>query len=119
MAAPEGSSDCLFCKIVNGDIPADVVRETPTSVVFRDVNPEAPTHLLVIPKRHVANVAELAAASSAELADVFGLVGAVAEAEGLTGGYRTVYNTGADAHQTVFHAHVHVLGGRTMTWPPG
>ncbi len=119
MTAPEGSADCLFCKIVNGDIPADVVHETPTTVAFRDLEPQAPTHVLVIPKRHVPNVAALAEASGAELADVFGAVSAIADQEGLHGGYRTVYNTGADAQQSVFHAHVHLLGGRAMAWPPG
>jgi histidine triad (HIT) family protein len=112
--------DCLFCRIVAGDIPATVVREDEHTIAFRDLEPQAPTHVLVIPRRHVPNVAALAEQAPEEVAAVVHAVAAVARAEGVDeGGYRTVFNTGADAHQTVFHAHVHVLGGRTMTWPPG
>ena len=111
--------DCPFCRIVTGDIPATVVHETPNSLAFRDVDPQAPTHVLVVPKRHVPTMAALTDASPDELAEVIRAVGAVARLEGLERGYRTVFNTGPDAHQTVFHAHVHVLGGRPMAWPPG
>lgn len=111
--------DCLFCKIVAGEVPADIVHETEHSIAFRDVTPQAPTHVLVIPRRHVANVAALTSEAPDELVDVVGLVAAVADAEGLADGYRIVANTGAAAHQTVFHAHIHVLGGRPMQWPPG
>lgn len=112
--------DCLFCRIVAGDVPATVVREDEHTVAFRDLEPQAPTHVLVIPRRHVPNVAALAEQAPDEVAAVVHAVAAVAREEGVDqGGYRTVFNTGADAHQTVFHAHVHVLGGRTMTWPPG
>jgi histidine triad (HIT) family protein len=118
-AMPDAAEDCLFCRIVAGDIPATVVSETDATLAFRDVNPQAPVHVLVIPKRHVRDVAELA-----EDADLLAAVGrhtsAVARAEGLgETGYRVVFNTGAGAGQTVFHAHAHVLGGRGMTWPPG
>jgi histidine triad (HIT) family protein len=119
MSAPDGAADCLFCKIVAGDIPATVIHETPNSVAFRDVDPQAPTHVLVVPKRHVPTVTELTDVSPEELAEVIRAVGDVARMEGLEGGYRTVFNTGPDAHQTVLHAHVHVLGGRSMAWPPG
>ena len=113
------SEDCLFCKFVRGDITPDVVAETADSLAFRDINPQAPTHVLVIPKRHVANAVELATSSPEETADLMELAGKVAESEGLDGNYRLVFNTGAGAGQTVFHAHLHVLGGRQMEWPPG
>jgi histidine triad (HIT) family protein len=112
------STDCLFCRILTGGVPADVVAQTPHSLAFRDVDPKAPTHVLVIPRRHVPDLAALADASPEELADVVGLAATVAEHDGLPG-YRIVANTGAAAQQSVFHAHVHVLGGRALTWPPG
>ena len=111
--------DCLFCKIVTGDIPADVVHETETTIAFRDIEPQAPTHLLVIPRTHQPNVASLTAAEPDVSVDLLNAVASVAEQEGLEKGYRVVFNTGAQAHQSVFHVHAHVLGGRTMTWPPG
>lgn len=113
------SQPCLFCRVLGGEVPANVVYESEHSVAFRDIDPQAPTHVLVIPRRHVANLAQLAEASAGELADLIAGAAAVAEQEGLARGYRTVANTGPDAHQTVFHAHVHVLGGRVMAWPPG
>ena len=112
--------DCLFCKIVAGDIPADIVAESDTAIAFRDVNPQASTHVLVIPREHYANVAEVAAAGDVDTGDLFRLCAEVASTEGVAEtGYRLVANTGAQAHQTVFHAHVHVIGGRPMGWPPG
>lgn len=119
MARVSFMTDCLFCRFVSGELTPDVVAETDHSLAFRDINAQAPTHVLVIPKRHVDNAAALAEASSDELADVFALAGQVAAAEGVDGGYRLVFNTGAEAGQTVFHAHLHVLGGRQMEWPPG
>ncbi|CCK30128.1 putative Hit-family protein [Streptomyces davaonensis JCM 4913] len=116
--AGEPQDDCLFCKIVAGHVPATIVRETKTTVAFRDINPQAPTHILVIPKVHYPNAAELAAAEPALAADVLTETKAVAEEEKLES-YRVVFNTGAGAGQTVFHAHAHVLGGRGMQWPPG
>jgi histidine triad (HIT) family protein len=112
-------ADCLFCKIVTGEVPADVVHETDTTVAFRDVNPQAPTHVLVIPRNHHPNAAALAEAEPKLAVDLLNAVAAVAEQEGLGEGYRLVFNTGAQAHQTVFHVHAHVLGGRPMGWPPG
>jgi histidine triad (HIT) family protein len=109
---------CLFCQMLTGDVPMDVVRETGLSVALRDINPQAPTHVLVIPRRHVANLPELAEYPE-ELADLVSLGRSVAEEEGIEAGYRMVANTGAEAGQSVFHAHLHVLGGRPMTWPPG
>ncbi len=112
-------TECLFCRFVRRDLIPDVVGETGHSLAFRDINPQAPTHVLVVPKRHVENAAALAAASATELADLVALGAAVAADDGLDGGYRLVFNTGGDAGQTVFHAHLHVLGGRPMEWPPG
>ncbi|HET9022369.1 MAG TPA: HIT domain-containing protein [Ornithinibacter sp.] len=112
------SEDCLFCRIVAGSVSAHVVGRTETSLAFHDIDPQAPTHVLVVPHRHVPDLAGLAQASADELADVVRLAESVARDAGLAG-YRIVANTGADAQQSVFHAHVHVLGGRGMTWPPG
>ena len=113
-------SDCLFCKIVAGEISADIVHETDSTMAFRDLEPQAPVHVLVIPKQHQPNAAALVGADPSGLAEVIASAHVVAVTEGIAeSGYRLVANTGADAHQTVFHAHVHVLGGRTMGWPPG
>lgn len=109
---------CLFCKILEGEMAADVVHETGLSLAFRDINPQATTHVLVIPRRHVANLAELAGYAD-ELADVVALAGSIAKDEGLDTGYRLVANTGSQAGQTVYHAHLHLLGGRDLGWPPG
>lgn len=114
----ETAEDCLFCKIVSGVIPAEVVGETVHSLAFRDVEPAAPTHVLVVSRRHVPDVASLGAASADELADAVALAARVADREGLPG-YRLVANTGEAAQQSVFHAHLHVIGGRTLSWPPG
>lgn len=112
--------DCLFCKIIAGTIPGSVVREDDATFAFRDIDPKAPTHVLVVPRRHVPDVGSLAEQAPDELVALFEAVRAVAEQEGVAeSGYRSVFNTGADAQQSVFHAHVHVLGGRSMTWPPG
>ena len=107
------------CSIVSGDIPADVVRRTDTTVAFRDLNPAAPTHVLVVPVDHHANAAETAETSPATISDLVATAASVAEDEGLDGSYRLVFNTGAEAGQSVFHTHLHLLGGRPMTWPPG
>ncbi|MDT0439379.1 MULTISPECIES: histidine triad nucleotide-binding protein [Streptomyces] len=116
--AGEAQDDCLFCKIVAGQIPATVVRETATTVAFRDINPKAPVHVLVIPKAHYPDAASLAEGAPGLAADVLRETRAVADEEKLES-YRTVFNTGAGAGQTVFHAHAHVLGGRGLQWPPG
>jgi len=114
------TTDCLFCQIVSGDLPADVVHDTDTTVAFRDINPQAPTHVVVIPRAHHVTVDALTEAEPALVADVLRSAAEVARAEGLAeSGYRLVFNTGAGAGQTVFHVHCHVLGGRPMTWPPG
>lgn len=111
---------CLFCRIADGAVPAEVVLQTATTVAFRDVNPQAPAHVLVIPRAHHDDVAALACADPELMAQVMTTVAAVAESQGLTdAGYRVTFNTGRGAGQTVFHVHAHVLGGRAFTWPPG
>ncbi|WP_406106809.1 histidine triad nucleotide-binding protein [Streptomyces sp. NBC_01003] len=116
--AGEPQADCLFCKIATGEVPATLVRETETTVAFRDINPQAPTHVLVIPRVHYRDAAALAAAEPQIAADVLREAAEVA-AEDKLDSYRVVFNTGSGAGQTVFHAHAHVLGGRGLQWPPG
>jgi len=114
------SEHCLFCRIVSGDVPADVIARNDHAVGFRDISPVAPTHVLVIPRTHHANLGEVAAAEPDTLIGMVQLAREIASADGVADeGYRLVANTGAAAHQTVFHAHLHVLGGRSMGWPPG
>ena len=111
--------DCLFCKIIAGSIPAKVVYKDEQITAFRDINPQAPTHILILPNRHLASVSE-AQASDANLLGTLLLVGKqLAEKEDLVHGYRLVINTAEDGGQTVAHLHVHLLGGRQMNWPPG
>lgn len=113
-------SDCLFCRIASGEIPATTVRTTDDTVAFRDIAPQAPVHVLVVTRDHHPNAAALTAADSGLAGRFLGDVAAVAAAEGLEpGGYRVVLNTGSDGGQTVEHVHAHVLGGRSMHWPPG
>jgi histidine triad (HIT) family protein len=113
-------ADCLFCAIVAGDVPAQRVAETARAFAFADINPQAPAHVLVIPKDHYPDLAALAAAEDGLLDEVAALAHKVAEDEGVSEtGYRVVFNTGPQAGQTVFHAHAHVLGGRPLGWPPG
>lgn len=113
------SADCLFCKIVSGSIPATRVFEDEQSLAFADINPQAPTHLLVIPKRHIASTAQASAEDAALLGHLVVVAAELARSKGLAGGYRVVVNTGDDGGQTVHHLHLHLLGGRHMTWPPG
>ena len=113
-------AECLFCAIVAGDIPSTQVLETDQILAFRDIDPQAPTHVLIIPKAHYPDVAALAAADAALLGEVIDAAQQVAAAEGVADtGYRVVFNTGVQAGQTVPHVHGHVLGGRSLTWPPG
>ena len=112
--------DCLFCKIAEGSNPAERVAETDQVLAFRDINPAAPTHVLLIPKLHVADSAgQLGSEHGPMLAELFALAARVAEDEGLEDGWRLVTNVGAGAGQSVFHLHVHLLGGRGLGWPPG
>ena len=110
--------DCLFCRIVRGEIPAKIVAETEHCVAFRDIDPKAPVHVLVIPREHVPTLSETT--DPALVGRLALLAAEIATREGIAeGGYRTVINTNADAGQTVFHLHLHLLGGRRMGWPPG
>jgi histidine triad (HIT) family protein len=110
--------DCLFCAINAGDIPATKLIETDMALAFNDINPQAPVHILIIPKAHYENVAELSANKPDSLVELFNLAHQLAQQNSLLG-YRTVFNTGAEAGQSVFHAHLHLLGGRALQWPPG
>ena len=111
--------DCLFCRIVNRELRAAVVAEDEWAMAFRDINPQAPTHILVIPKKHIGSLDEAAEEDTARLGRLLLLAKRVARDEGLTSGYRVVLNNGAAAGQSVFHIHAHVLGGRHLGWPPG
>ncbi|MCG8412672.1 MAG: histidine triad nucleotide-binding protein [Pseudomonadales bacterium] len=112
--------DCLFCKIVAGDIPADIVYQDADVTAFRDINPAAPTHILVIPNKHIAAINEASAEDQALLGKLLLVANQIAEQEGLAeDGFRYVINTGGHGGQTVFHIHLHILGGRQMDWPPG
>lgn len=110
---------CLFCRIVGGEVPAEVVARDDVAVAFRDVTPQAPVHVLVVPVDHWPDAASVAAGDPLLAGRVLALAGRVAGQLGLTGGYRLVANTGADAGQSVGHLHWHLLGGRPLTWPPG
>jgi histidine triad (HIT) family protein len=112
------AEDCLFCKIVRGEIPAKLVYEDDDCIAFRDIDPKAPVHVLIVPRAHVASLND---ATDATLVGRLGVVAAgIARQEGIAeSGYRTVFNTNRDAGQTVFHLHLHLLGGRSMAWPPG
>jgi histidine triad (HIT) family protein len=112
-------SDCLFCKIRDGQIPAKIVAQNDHVLAFRDVSPQAPTHVLVIPKKHMVSLHDATREDLALLGEMQLMAQEVARQEKLTGGYRTVFNTGPDAGQSVFHIHLHVLGGRKLAWPPG
>ena len=114
------AADCLFCRIVAGDIPAHKVDETDTTLAFRDIDPKAPLHVLVVPKRHIPSVNALDATDAALVGELIVRARDIARAEGAAeGGYRLVLNTGADAGQSVDHIHLHLLGGRDLRWPPG
>jgi histidine triad (HIT) family protein len=112
--------DCLFCGIAAGEIPAEIMLDGKRTIAFRDINPQAPTHVLVVPRDHFPDVATLAAAGGGLLDELVGTAREIAVAAGIEPtGYRIVFNTGQDGGQTVGHVHAHVLGGRPMTWPPG
>ncbi len=112
--------DCLFCKIVEGEIPADIVYENDTVLAFRDINPQAPTHILIIPRLHIATINDLEPEHEMLVGRLFSAAKEIAAAEGLTDkGYRVIMNCGEGAGQSVFHIHLHLLGGRGFDWPPG
>lgn len=112
--------NCLFCRIINSEIPAEVVHQDDQAIVIRDINPQAPTHLLVIPKEHIESLDDASGKQESQLGHLLRVAARMANEEGLIdSGYRTVINNGAGAGQSVLHLHVHVLGGRPMNWPPG
>jgi histidine triad (HIT) family protein len=114
------AQDCLFCRIVDGGLPADIVYENDSLIAFRDINPKAPTHILLIPRRHVATMNDLQDGDESLVGDLFITAARIAADEGLADdGYRVVMNCNEAAGQSVFHIHLHLMGGRTMTWPPG
>ena len=113
-------TDCIFCKIAAGEIPADVVYQDDDVIAFRDLNPQAPTHVLVIPRKHIATLQDVMPDDAELIGKLYLAAQKVAEIDGLDqSGYRTVINCGAGAGQSVFHVHLHVLGGRNLGWPPG
>src|SRR5215470_6209019 len=111
--------DCLFCKIVDGQIPAAIVYQDDDVVAFKDINPQAPVHMLLIPKRHIPSMAEITVEDGPLLAKLFVTANQLARENNLEKGYRFVTNVGPHAGQSVFHLHFHLLGGRLMSWPPG
>lgn len=114
------NSDCLFCKIIAGEIDADIVYETESVIAFRDINPQAPTHVLIIPRKHVATINDIEAADGEDIGQLFIAARDIANKEGIAqDGYRVTMNCNAAAGQTVFHLHLHLLGGRDFDWPPG
>jgi histidine triad (HIT) family protein len=114
------ADDCLFCKIIRGEIPAKLDYESPDVVAFRDINPQAPTHILVVPRQHIASLNDLTPAHDQIVGEMVRRAAAIAAERGIAvGGFRTVFNTNRDAGQTVFHIHLHLVGGRSLGWPPG
>jgi histidine triad (HIT) family protein len=112
--------DCLFCKIVKREIPSSIVYEDDRVFAFNDINPQAPTHVLVVPKRHIASLNELQAGDDQLVGELVRRAAAIAKDRGISAsGFRTVFNTNLAAGQTVFHIHLHLIGGRSLTWPPG
>ena len=113
-------SNCLFCKIAAGDLDADIIYESDTAIAFRDMNPKAPTHVLIIPRQHIATINDIDPEHEAIVGSLFSAARSIAAQEGLSeDGYRAVMNCNEAAGQTVFHLHLHLLGGRTLGWPPG
>jgi len=116
----DSKPDCLFCKILAGDIPADIIYESDTAIAFRDINPQAPTHVLIIPRQHIATINDISDDDQALVGSLYTAAREIAAAEGIADdGYRAVMNCNEGAGQTVFHIHLHLLGGRGFSWPPG
>lgn len=114
------AEDCLFCRILSGDIPAEIIHESDTAIAFRDINPQAPTHVLIIPRRHIATINDLEPGDEPVIGSLYLAAKQIAAEEGLAeDGYRVVMNCNEGAGQSVFHLHLHLLGGRRLHWPPG
>jgi histidine triad (HIT) family protein len=112
--------NCVFCKIASGEIPADVIYESETAIAFRDINAQAPTHVLIIPRMHIATINDIDVAHQSIIGSMYSAAREIAATEGIAeDGYRVVMNCNEDAGQTVFHIHLHLLGGRVLSWPPG
>ena len=113
-------ADCLFCKIIDGEIPGDIVYENDSVLAFNDINPIAPVHILIIPKEHIATLNDLEEKHTQTMGELFLAAKQIASEKGISeSGYRTVFNCNKDAQQTVFHIHLHLIAGRQMSWPPG
>ena len=112
-------NDCIFCKIINGQIPADIVYQDDKILAFSDINPIAPVHILIIPKQHIKNVEQIDEKNADLIGYIFEKAGEIAKSKNLCDGYRVVVNTGKDAGQSVFHVHFHLIGGRQLAWPAG
>lgn len=112
-------TDCLFCRIIAGEVPAEEVLATEGTYAFRDINPAAPTHVLVVPRQHITDAEAIEAGHGEILTEMFATAQKVAKLEGLENGYRLVFNVGEDSGNSVPHLHLHVIGGRVMGWPPG
>jgi len=116
----ELEADCLFCRILAGDVPADIIFESDLAIAFRDITPQAPTHALIIPRKHIATINDIDRGDQTIVGSLFSAARDIAAAEGIaTAGYRAVMNCNEAAGQSVFHIHLHLLGGRDMRWPPG
>jgi len=115
----QSMSDCLFCRVLDGRIPARIVHQDEIAVAFEDINPQAPTHVLVVPRKHIASLDDATPDDAALIGHLHLVAARIAAERKITRGYRTVFNNGPLAGQSVFHLHLHVLGGRPMTWPPG
>ena len=113
-------NDCLFCKMISGEIPCDIVYENESVFAFRDIDPKAPTHILLIPRKHIRSINELGESDQTLAGELLLIAKKIAKDEGIDeSGFRTIFNTNSDGGQTVFHMHMHILGGRKMAWPPG
>lgn len=116
----DSNTDCLFCSILSGDIPADIIFESETAIAFRDINPQAPTHVIIIPRQHVPTINDISEDDQLIVGSLYTAASTIAAAEGVADdGYRVVMNCNAAAGQSVFHIHLHLLGGRELGWPPG
>ncbi len=113
------AKDCIFCRIIAGEAPAQKVYETESVVAFRDANPQAPTHILIVPRKHIARIADLGPEDASLMGGLIYAAKVVAEQEGIGQGFRLVFNNGPQAGQSVYHIHLHLLGGRAFRWPPG